>query len=57
MMRQVMEAAGLAHWPVVSLVLFFAVAISVLLWVYRSGSRETYARLSRIVLDEKEEVR
>jgi cbb3-type cytochrome oxidase subunit 3 len=57
MMRQVMQAAGLAHWPTVSLILFFGLAIGVLLWVYRTGSRETYARLSRLVLDEKEEVR
>ncbi len=54
MMRLVMESANLAHWPAISLVIFFVFTLGALAWVYRSGSSETYSRMGRLALDDGE---
>jgi cbb3-type cytochrome oxidase subunit 3 len=49
-----MESANLAHWPAISLVIFFIFALGTLAWVYRTGSSETYSRLGQLALDDGE---
>lgn len=56
MIRLVMESANLAHWPAMSLVLFFVFSLGTLAWVYRSGSSDTYNRLGRLALEDGEPI-
>lgn len=50
-MRLVMEAAGLAFWPSLSLAVFFAACLGMLAWIYRPGSRALYRHLGGLALD------
>jgi len=52
MIRIVMENAGLAIWPILSLFIFGGACLAMVLWVYRSGSSDVYQRLSAMALDE-----
>ena len=52
MMRLVMESSNLAHWPAMSLVLFFVFSLGAVAWIYRSGSTATYSRLGRLALED-----
>jgi len=54
MMRQVMEAAGLSHWPMVSLVIFFTVSLFVIAWILRPGSGAFYGKIKFLVFDESD---
>lgn len=56
MMRQVMESAGLENWPSLSLAIFFALFLLVLLWIFRSGSGDFYRRLGDLALEDGETV-
>lgn len=51
MMRAVMESAGLALWPVASLILFSLFVLGLGLWLYRRGSRPFYEEMSRLALE------
>jgi hypothetical protein len=51
MMRSVMESAGLALWPVASLVLFNLFALGLGLWLYRRGSKPFYEDMARLALE------
>lgn len=42
-------------FPLIAVVMFFAVFTGVLLWIYRPGSREVHAQRSRLVFDREEE--
>lgn len=53
MMRIVMENAGLSFWPALSLVIFFATTLGVLVWIYRPGSREFYRKLGGLALEDQ----
>ncbi len=57
MMRTVMENAGLAFWPTLSLVIFGTSCIAMVLWVFRSGSGELYRSLSSMALEEGKHAR
>jgi cbb3-type cytochrome oxidase subunit 3 len=50
MMRTVMEAAGLAFWPVLSLVVFTLFAAGATAWLWRRGSKGFYEDMARIAL-------
>lgn len=50
MMRNVMESSGLALWPVLSLVLFAAFTLALVLWLYRRGSALHYREMSGLAL-------
>ena len=52
MIRMVMENAGLALWPVLSLLIFGGALVAMILWVYRSGSEELYSRLGALAADD-----
>ena len=52
MMRIVMENAGLSFWPALSLVIFFATTLAVLVWLFRPGSREFYRKLGGLALED-----
>ena len=52
MMRTVMENAGLAFWPSLSLIIFGTSCIAAVLWMFRSGSRDLYRDMSRMALEE-----
>lgn len=52
MLRLVMEQAGLAFWPTLSLLIFFGVLLGVLLWIFRPGSSDFYRRLGGMVLQD-----
>lgn len=39
-------------FPLIAFVLFFAIFIAVLFWVYRPGSKAVYADRSRLALDD-----
>lgn len=52
MMRIVMENAGLSFWPALSLVIFFATTLAVLVWLFRPGSREFYRKLGNLALED-----
>lgn len=52
MIREVMQEANLVVWPMITLVLFFASMLVMLLWVWRKGSEEVYEDLSQLVLEE-----
>ena len=54
MMREVMQAANLTIWPVISLVIFSIVAVLVLMWIYRKGSAEIYEAMSYQALEGQE---
>lgn len=51
MLRLVLENAGLALWPAVSLLIFFGTTLCVLAWIYRPGSADFYRRLGGLVLE------
>ena len=53
MMRIVMENAGLTFWPALSLVIFFATTLGVLVWLFRPGSREFYRKLGGLALEDQ----
>jgi cbb3-type cytochrome oxidase subunit 3 len=49
------EALAHLHWswlPVISMLLFSAVFVGVLLWSYRRGSAEIYKEMSQLPLNE-----
>ncbi len=50
-MRLVMEAAGLAFWPSLSLAVFFAACLGMLAWIYRPGSKAFYRKMSGMALE------
>ena len=52
MIRIVMENAGLAFWPALSLVIFGGACLGMVLWIYRSGSKDLYKNLASLALDE-----
>jgi cbb3-type cytochrome oxidase subunit 3 len=56
MIRLVMESANLAHWPAMSLVLFFVFSLGAVAWIYRSGSAATYRRLGYLALEDGEPI-
>lgn len=55
MLRLVMENAGLALWPALSLLIFFGSTLGVLLWIYRPGSSDFYRHLGTLALQESGE--
>jgi hypothetical protein len=52
MMRLVMENAGLTFWPVLSFVIFLASCSLMVIWLYRPGAGNFYARLARMAMSE-----
>ena len=52
MTREVMENAALILWPIVSLIIFSTACFVMVLWTFRSGSRELYNRLGSMVLED-----
>lgn len=56
-MRLVLENAGLSFWPTLSLVIFFATTVGVLLWLFRPGSSAFYRSLGRLALEDPGEPR
>lgn len=52
MLRLVMENAGLALWPALSLLIFFGSTLCVLLWIFRPGSSDFYRNLGELALQE-----
>lgn len=56
MIREVMEAANLVIWPMITLVLFFVSMLAMLLWVWRKDSEKVYGHLSQLVLEEDVDV-
>jgi cbb3-type cytochrome oxidase subunit 3 len=54
MVRQVMETAGLTLFPMISLILFFLLSLSVVLWTWRKGSKNFYQSFSEIALTDEE---
>ena len=56
MMRTVMENAGLAFWPSLSLLIFGTSCIAMVLWVFRSGSTKLYRDLSTMALEDGKDV-
>jgi cbb3-type cytochrome oxidase subunit 3 len=53
MLRLVLENAGLAFWPAVSLLIFFGSTLCVLAWIYRPGSADFYRRLGGLALEDQ----
>lgn len=53
MLRLVLENAGLALWPAVSLLIFFGTTMCVLAWIYRPGSADFYRRLGGLALEDQ----
>jgi len=52
MIRQVMEGAGLTLWPILSLLIFTLSSGAMIVWMFRSGSKGFYDRLSRMALSD-----
>jgi cbb3-type cytochrome oxidase subunit 3 len=52
MIRLVMERAGLTLWPMLSLLIFLASSLAIVIWLYRPGSKTFYQNLARMALDE-----
>lgn len=53
MMRIVMENAGLTFWPAMSLLIFFATTLAVLVWIFRPGSRDFYRNMGGLALEDQ----
>lgn len=52
--RWLQGAAADSHlivWPLVALVIFFAVFVAVVVWVFRRGGAESYERQARLPLE------
>ncbi len=55
MIRTVMENAGLAFWPSLSLIIFGFSCFGMVLWLFRSGSADFYRSLSTMALEESKD--
>ena len=53
MIREWVADQGLLAAPAFALILFLAVFIGVLVWIYRPGSSQVYAREARLPLDDE----
>lgn len=53
MLRLVLENAGLAFWPAISLLIFFGTTVGMLAWIYRPGSADFYRRLGKLALEDQ----
>jgi cbb3-type cytochrome oxidase subunit 3 len=51
MLKDVLNSGDLAMWPQISLVLFLACFIGILLWVYRRGTHAHYSHMANLTLD------
>lgn len=48
----VLQQTDLLVFPLIAVVLFFAIFIAACVWVWRPGAREAYAAHSRLALDD-----
>ena len=55
MFKEVFAAATQLHTlPVIALVIFFTLAVLIVAWTFRPGSRAYYAQFQNWIFDEKE---
>lgn len=52
MKAEILSQTDWLVFPLISVVMFVAIFVGVLLWVVRPGAREFYAARGRMVLDE-----
>lgn len=53
----VLSQTDLLVYPLIAVVMFSAIFMLVLAWVYRPGGREIYAERGRMVLDNDDPIR
>lgn len=52
MKAEVMSHAGLEIWPLIAMLIFFAMIVSVGVWIFRRGSNKKYEHMSQMILKE-----
>lgn len=52
MKAEVMSHAGLEIWPMIAMLIFFAMIVIVGVWIFRRGSNKQYDQMSKMVLKE-----
>lgn len=54
MKAEILSRTDWLMFPLITVVLFTAIFVMAVLWVYRPGAKELYARASRMVLEDGE---